>query len=144
VASTGFSGSYLIGKWAETFEAAGGTTTLWDISGAPSSVILKNYNNWAQSFDQMAITAKTSGTVAFSWNYVLDAGAPPANFPAGYLVNGTFTQLSSNSGAVNQNGTTSFTVNAGDTFAFRNGVTVNSGFHHLAFTISSFSAPDCQ
>lgn len=137
-----FTGPYeLPGGWSEGVNA--GTATLWDISGAPDTAVLRTYVPWNASANAMSTTAAADGTVSFDWAYALTAGGDPANFPTSYQVNGGAVQLlSSNIGGVNQSGSVSVGVSAGDTIVIMNGLTNNPGGQVLALTISNFSGPE--
>ena len=59
-----------------------------------------------------------SGTALFRWDYqTFDLDGPPWDV-AGYILNGTFYQLSSDFGSDMQWGLAQVNVNAGDTFGF--------------------------
>lgn len=133
----GFYGAYQASTWAEAVNAPG--HSLWDISQAPASITLRNYAPWEKSEDSMTHVAAAAGTAIFTWNYNSNGGAP-ADFPAGYSVNGATTQVTSNTGAATQTGSVSFTVNQGDKFGFYLGLTT-AGNHTATFTIVGFSAP---
>jgi hypothetical protein len=76
--------------------------------------------------------------VTFDWNYSTADG--PFWDPFGYLLNGSFTQVTNDGGGVFQNGTSTFNVLAGDSFGFRI-FTVDNLFGRASVTISNFSAP---
>ena len=61
----------------------------------------------------------------------------PVKIPFGYLLEGNYTQLSDNGGAMDQSGSASFSVLAGQTFGFRV-VTADDLWGPAQSTISSF------
>ncbi|MDB9416628.1 PEP-CTERM sorting domain-containing protein [Microcystis aeruginosa] len=77
--------------------------------------------------------------MTFDWNYSTDDLAPFFD-PFGYLLNGSFIQVTNNGGGVVQNGTSTFNVLAGDSFGFRIATNENN-FGRGSVTISNFSAP---
>ncbi len=75
-------------------------------------------------------------TITFNWDYsTLDA---PNWDQFGYLLNGTFTQLSDNTGMNNQTGNATVTVIPGDVFGFRS-QTVDNDFGPSTTKVTNFS-----
>lgn len=109
-------------------------------SGAPASISLTGGNNGSvkSGTTDYTTTAAAAGTVTFDWNYSTVDGPLLDRF--GYLLNGSFTQVTNNGGDVDQNGTSTFNVLAGDSFGFRIFTTDNTG-GRASVTISNFSAP---
>jgi hypothetical protein len=87
------------------------------------------------------ITFSATGTLSFNWNYVTNAGLLQGLRPFGYTINGNFTQLTTNFGSINQSGSVSITVNAGDVFGFRQRIGVFGGLGSATTTITNFRAP---
>jgi hypothetical protein len=134
-ALTLFAGDYAPTNWTQSI---GGDGSI-DTSGAPASIILRgsNDNNGGQNTD-FTIAAPSAGTVSFDWNYST-ADAPPQDV-FGYLLNGAFTQLTSDSGSNTQSGSSSFSVLTGDVFGFRQN-TVDSKYGRATTIVSNFNGP---
>lgn len=144
-ASQGFSGAFAPSNWTTVTE---GDSSI-DTTGAPPSISLTSADDDSgliQNAD-FTIPAPSAGQVIFDWAFsTTDSGSiggdpPPAFDPFGYLLNGQFFQLTDDVGAVNQSGSISFPVTAGDTFGFRqnsedsqfgSATTIVSNFHFLA------------
>lgn len=115
-----FSGSYAIGLWNSVIN--GGTI---DTSGAPGSVSLVSNNAGTLNANQdLTFTAFENATISFDWEFTTtDSGtATTASAqwdPFGYLLGGSFVQLTNNNGADLQSGSVSFDVFVGDVFGFR-------------------------
>ena len=111
-----------------------------DTSGAPASISLTGGDNGSfnSGTTDYTTTAAAAGTVTFDWNYSTADG--PFWDPFGYLLNGSFTQVTNDGGGVVQNGTSTFNVLAGDSFGFRI-FTRDNIFGRASVTISNFSAP---
>jgi hypothetical protein len=133
----GLQGAYDPSNWTFANSNADGFV---DTTGAPASISLTGGDNGSGSFGttDYTTTAAAAGTVTFDWNY----STPDAPFwdPFGYLLNGSFTQVTDNWGGVVQNGTSTFNVLAGDSFGFRI-FTVDNIVGRGSVTISNFSAP---
>ncbi|MGV7226341.1 MAG: hypothetical protein ACQ9CV_05435 [Nitrosopumilus sp.] len=100
-AATGFVGDYDPANWTLTNTNADGYVL---ISGAPTSIALVGGNQGGGSGDtDYTIPAACEGDVSFDWTYKTDDVSPFWD-PAGYLVNGVFTQLSNNGGSNTQTG----------------------------------------
>jgi len=139
-ALTTFAGTYAPANWTQSI---GGDGSI-DPSGAPASITLVSANNATDTdilnFTDFTISAPSSGTVNFNWNYTsLDTFGPSFD-PFGYLLNGVFTQLTNDSGAAAQSGSASFSLLTGDVFGFRQ-TTVDSLLGSASTTISNFNAP---
>lgn len=136
----GFEGPYAPANW--TLATNGGDGSV-DTAGAPASITL--FGSDTGSFNPISTDFTTlaagDGLVSFSWNYLtFDPGAiEPGPFfdRFGYLLGGSFTQLSDNFGASSQSGTASFSVVAGQTFGFRI-FSTDDAFGRAQSTISSF------
>jgi len=106
------------------------------------TVVLTGGNNGTglSGTTDLTIVASAAGQVQFSWSYaacdVLGVCDTPGYDNAGYLLNNVFTQLAD----APLTGTTTFTVNAGDTFGFEMGTVDNSGEPGV-LNITNFNAP---
>ena len=134
----GFQTPYAPINWTFTNSNADGSV---NTGGAPASISLTGGDNGSNSSGttNYTTTAAAAGTVTFNWNY------STADFiafydPFGYLLNGSFTQVTNNGGGVVQNGTSTFNVLAGDSFGFRVYTRDNTS-GRASVTISNFSAP---
>jgi len=133
----GFQTPYAPINWTFTNSNADGFV---NTGGAPASISLTGGNNgsFKSGTTDYTTTAAAAGTVTFNWNYATVDGPLLDRF--GYLLNGSFTQVTNNGGDVVQNGTSTFNVLAGDSFGFRISTNDNLGGRG-SVTISSFSAP---
>ncbi|MBE9090622.1 PEP-CTERM sorting domain-containing protein [Microcystis aeruginosa LEGE 11464] len=133
----GFQDAYDPINWTFTNSNADGFV---NTGGAPASISLTGGDNF--SFDSgttdYTTTAAAAGTVTFDWNY--STADEPFWDPFGYLLNGSFIQVTDDGGGVVQNGTSTFNVLAGDSFGFRIFTRENTG-EPGSVTISNFSAP---
>jgi hypothetical protein len=134
-AFTFFADSYDPANWTQSIQGDGSI----DTNGAPASIILKSANdgNGYQNTD-FTITAPAPGTVSFDWSY--DTEDDPEWDPFGYLLNGSFTQLTDNGGSNVQSGTASFSVLAVDVFGLRQN-SEDSDYGRASTTISNFNGP---
>ncbi|TRT88846.1 MAG: PEP-CTERM sorting domain-containing protein [Microcystis aeruginosa Ma_OC_H_19870700_S124] len=133
----GFQTPYAPINWTFTNSNADGSV---NTGGAPASISLTGGNNgsFSSGTTNYTTTAAAAGTVTFNWNY--STNDVPFLDPFGYLLNGSFTQVTNNGGGVVQNGTSTFNVLAGDSFGFRIFTIDNIG-GRASVTISNFSAP---
>ena len=135
----GFEGPYAPANW--TLATNGGNGSV-DTAGAPASITL--FGSDTGSFNPISTDFTTlaagDGLVSFSWNYVTFDGEGPSYDRFGYLLGGSFTQLSDNSGASSQSGSASFSVFAGQTFGFRI-FSTDDAYGRAQSTILSFEAP---
>jgi hypothetical protein len=133
----GFQTPYAPINWTFTNSNADGSV---NTGGAPASISLTGGNNgsFSSGTTNYTTTAAAAGTVTFNWNYSTNDG--PFFDPFGYLLNGSFTQVTNNGGGLVQNGTSTFNVLAGDSFGFRIATTDNC-CGRASVTISNFSAP---
>ena len=134
----GFQTPYAPINWTFTNSNADGSV---NTGGAPASISLTGGNNGSfnSGTTNYTTTAAAAGTVTFDWNY---STADVSAFwdPFGYLLNGSFIQVTDDGGGVVQNGTSTFNVLAGDSFGFRIFTRDNFG-GRASVTISNFSAP---
>jgi len=135
-----FDGIYDPSNWTLTNTNSDGSV---NTTGAPSSISITggdNYNEESNPGDtDFTITSPLDGNVSFDWDYS-SLNASPDWDPFGYLLNGTFYQLTKDDGSVNQSESTSFSVSSGDIFGFR-AHTVDNALGSATTTISNFSAP---
>jgi hypothetical protein len=135
-ASAAFIGAYDVSNWTQSLN--GGSINL---AGAPNVVGLTSSNDGSGPDNtDFTIAAAGGGLVSFGWGYT-NGDADGSGFdPFGWLLNGVFTQLTANGQFGSQNGSTSFSVNAGDVFGFRIFAT-DSSFGSSTASVSGFSAP---
>ncbi len=133
----GFQDAYDPINWTFTNSNADGSV---NTGGAPASISLTGGDNGSgfSGTTNYTTTAAAAGTVTFDWNYSTNDG--PFFDPFGYLLNGSFTQVTNDGGGVVQNGTSTFNVLAGDSFGFRI-FTIDNTSGRGSVTISNFSAP---
>ena len=143
-----FIGVYDAGNW--TINKGGSTTSSVDVSGQPYSIEMTSSDGPGSGLNitSFTITVPASGTISFNWDYA-SANSSPMYDPFGYSVNGVYTQLTDDGGSLNQSGTASVAVNAGDVFAFQ-ARSIDQLFNPATTIISDFSGPasfnnaDCQ
>jgi hypothetical protein len=138
-APIGFSGPYAPANWTTTLNNSNGSV---DTTGAPTSITILGSDNGSglPGDTDFTIPVPASGTISFDWDYLTNDSGGPFFDVFGYLLNGTFVQLTDDLGGLSQSGTTSVPVNAGDVFGFR----VNSfdnDFGPAQATISNFDGP---
>jgi len=113
-------------------------------TSAPDSIFLKGSNTDTDSSinTDYTVMAAASGTVSFDWEYhSYDTEGDPGWDRFEWLLEGVFTPLiKDDKGLVNQWGSASFSVNAGDVFGFRIN-TRDDRFGPAVATISNFAAP---
>lgn len=139
-APIGFSGPYAPGNWTISNTGPAGNV---NTAGAPGSVTLTSANSGGGFSNQFfTITAPTSGPISFKWNYVSNDVNGSLFDPFGYVLNGVFTQLTTNvfKGGTHQSGTVTVFVNKGDVFGFDQQST-DSILGSGVTTISAFDAP---
>ena len=90
------------------------------ISGSyPAFTITGSDNGSGEDTALYQQTFTSSEVISFTWKYASSDTGGPVNDPAGWSLNGTETQLSINGDpGTTSSGTFSWTVQAGDTFAF--------------------------
>lgn len=133
----GFSGYYAPANWTLTSTPGDGSVN-W--SGAPASALIIGSNNGFGIPSNATIAIPTAGTVSFHWNYTTNDVDGPFWDPFGYLLNGTFYQLTNDSGPINQSGNVSIPVAAGTIFGFSQD-SLDGGFGRASTTITQFDAP---
>ena len=115
---SGFTGSFAPANFTLTNSNANG---LVDTSNAPSSISLTGGDNQSGTAGSTAYTATAplAGRVGFSYAYVTSDPSGPAADPFGYAQNGSFVQLTNDSGANSQSGTATFAIGAGQLLGFQ-------------------------
>ena len=137
-ALTQFAGDYAPANWTQSI---GGDGSI-DTSGAPTSIILRGSDDGSGNDvnTDFTIAAPTAGTVSFDWNFSTADDEGAEYDPFGYLLNGAFTQLTSDSGSSTQSGSASFSVLTGQVFGFRQN-SFDSAYGRASTTISNFNGP---
>ena len=135
----GFQGTYAPSNWNFSSDVGGSVNT----TNAPNSISLTSGNSFSGGDTTYTITAPADGTVSFNWSFNSSDLDSPFYDPFGYLLNGSFVQLSNDAGASIQNGTTTFMVMVGDIFGF-NANTLDGEAGSATTTISNFQAPEAS
>lgn len=142
---TDFAGPYKPENWTFTSNPALGDGSV-DTAAAPFSITITGSNSGiATSFTgnvntDFTIAAAASGLVSFDWSYSSADSLAYDRF--GYLLNGSFTQLTQNDGQpTGFTGFTQFNVLQGDVFGFRV-FSEDNIFGPGIATISNFAAPN--
>jgi len=141
-ATSGFTGDYDPANWTLTNTNTNGSV---DITNTPTSIMLVGGDNGGNGAGDTDYTVNVAcgGEISFDWAYQSFDVDGPIFDPAGYLVNGVFTQLTDNGGLDVQSGTTSILTADGDTFGYRVH-TVDNILGEGAFTnITNLQTPDC-
>lgn len=137
--SAAFDGSYAVANWTQA-----ANTGIIDLSGAPNSIALTSSNINGDNFGGVSndtdftIAAAAAGTVSFNWSFINGDADSSTYDPFGWLLNGTFTQITADGEFGTQSGTASFSVNASDVFGFRAN-SFDSSFGASTTTISNFN-----
>ncbi|MBE0435740.1 MAG: hypothetical protein IBX56_08055 [Methylomicrobium sp.] len=145
-----FTGPYSLNNWTKTiggdgaisFDADGFSSVTLTGSDQSDPENTLDYPNVSPIVVDFTIQTVASGFVSFQWFYeTLDNdvlfGSPQWD-PFGYLLNDVFFQLTDDQGDFIQTGQTSFFVNTGDIFGFRQ-KTKDDQFGEGITTISQFS-----
>lgn len=117
-AAISFSGAYAPINWNLTTNGGDGSVFT---GNAPNSILLQGSDTGAdmQIVTLYSITVPVNIVLDFFWRYDSFDVDGPGFDPAGYSINGVFTQLSSNAGLSNQTGSvTGLSLTAGQVFAF--------------------------
>lgn len=132
-----FTSDYDVSNWSQSLN--GGSI---DTSGAPTSIIeiSSNTDTGLSADTDFTITSLDDGIVTFNWVYSTEDRDGSFYDPFGWLINGSFTQLTVDDLFTTQSGVESFTVNAGDVFGFRM-TSLDSALGAATVVISGFSAP---
>ncbi len=133
-----FTGPYDVANWTTTITQGGSV----DTSGAPASVSLTSSDTGSGNSETVDFTvaAAANGNVTFDWVFVTNDVDGPIWDPFGYLLNGTFTQLTDDLGPDTQFSTFMFSVLEGDIFGFR-AFTVDDLLGASTTVIEKFMAP---
>jgi hypothetical protein len=116
-----FTGDFAPANWTLTNSNGGDG---YQVVNSSSSVSVYGANNAEEggfpNYTTFSITAPSTGTVNVSWLYNTYDCCGSYYDPAGYEVNGVYSQLTASNynEGVSQMGEVSFWVNAGDTFGF--------------------------
>ena len=136
-----FTGPFDVANWTQAVTNGGDGS--FDLTNAPLNVTLFGSDNglfigFPPSDTSFSITPTTGWFIGFDWQYSTTDG--PLWDPAGYSVNGVFTQLTDDAGSQSQSGQVrNLLIVPGDVFAFEQR-SVDSFFGRAQMTISSFSA----
>lgn len=138
-ASASFTGAYDFANWTKVVNGG----SILTITNLDSLTMVSSNNGGGNQNQDFTISAVASGLVSFSWKYLTfdsSKNQAPKNDPFGWLLNGSFTQLTNNKGSFLQNGLFSFAVNAGDVFGFR-AASTNSKDGAAVSLVTNFSGP---
>jgi hypothetical protein len=134
-----FTGPFDVANWTQAMTNGGDGS--FDLTNAPLSVTLFGSDNGfapIASDTRFSITPTTGWFIGFDWQYSTTDG--PLWDPAGYSINGVFTQLSNDAGSQSQSGQVrNLLIVPGDVFAFEQR-SRDSAVGRAQMTISSFSA----
>lgn len=135
-----FTGPFDVANWTQAMTNGGDGS--FDLTNAPLSVTLFGSNNAVSggiaSDTRFSITPTTGWFIGFDWQY--STTDDPSWDPAGYSINGVFTQLSNDAGSQSQSGQVrNLLIVPGDVFAFEQR-SRDSFAGRAQMTISSFSA----
>ncbi|WP_020529765.1 MBG domain-containing protein [Flexithrix dorotheae] len=114
-----FTGVYSSSNWVFTSQDLSGMQAdgSIDLSNMPVGFTLTgNDDDLSGANSRYSINIPEDGTLKFKWSYETDDG--PDYDRAGYILNGSFIELSDPSGSTTQSGETSVIVSKGDQFAF--------------------------
>ena len=136
-----FTGPFDVANWTQAVTNGGDGS--FDLTNAPLSVTLFGSNNGVSggiaSDTRFSITPTTGWFIGFDWQYST-AEISPFWDPAGYSINGVFTQLTNDAGSQSQSGQVrNLLIVPGDVFAFEQR-SLDSVLGRGQMTISSFSA----
>ncbi len=137
-----FDGVYAPVNWTATTSGDG----VIDTSGAPGSISMTSNNNGVSNLNQdFTIVLLANSMVMFDWDFFttdtgFNGGDEAFWDPFGYLLNGTFFQLTDNLGGVSQSGSESIIVGGGNVFEFRAN-SYDGGFGAATTVISELSGP---
>ena len=132
-APTGFTGDYAVTNWIQT-PATGSI----DVTGAPNSVTLVGSNTGDGNFHDTRFTIPATGAATGSFDWVYHTDDAPLFDPAYFLNNGIQLVLSADAGAIDQSGSYSFSVGAGEVFGF-SVVSADGLFGAAQLTIRNFN-----
>ena len=136
-----FTGPFDVANWTQAVTNGGDGS--FDLTNAPLNVTLFGSDNgffigFPPSDTSFSITPTTGWFIGFDWQYSTTDG--PFWDPAGYSINGVFTELTDAFGSLSQSGQVrNLLIVPGDVFAFEQR-SRDSGSGRAQMTISSFSA----
>lgn len=137
-----FTGPFDVANWTQAVTTGGDGS--FDLTNAPLSVTLLSSDNGLlfggfPSDTSFSITPTTGWFIGFDWQYSTTDDAPLFD-PAGYSINGVFTELTDAFGSLSQSGQVrNLLIVPGDVFAFEQR-SLDSALGRGEMTISSFSA----
>lgn len=133
-----FTGPYDPGNWTAINSGNG----VIDTTGTPGSISMTSSNDgsFSSGNQDFTISIPASGWISFDWSYTTTDWNPVYD-PFGYLLNGSFHQLTLDWGNNNQSGSELVSVSISDVFGFRS-VTTDNLFGSSTTVISEFSGPD--
>lgn len=118
-ASAQFAGAYAPSTWTETNVNSNGSV---DTAGAPNSISITGPDSGSvNSYTEFSNLARQRGIYSFKWSYTtIDVDGPRFDFPE-FVINGNAQLFQGFNlvGANSQNGDGTYTLNDGDSFAFR-------------------------
>lgn len=112
----GFNGAYNFSNWTITIPPQGGSVTA--MGDSQVMLISPNSGGCSNASTMFSIVIPSTGQLIFDWDYTTNDIDGPGFDPFGYRINGTFFQLTDNSGPDTQSGSVIVNVTAGDVFAF--------------------------
>lgn len=131
-----FTAGYDVSNWDQSLNGG-----MIDTTGAPSTILqISSNSGGGASNTDFTISALGDGLVTFDWLYNTSDKDGSGYDPFGWLLNGAFTQLTTNGLFSTQSGTASFAVTTGDIFGFRARAT-DSALGSATTKVSNFSAP---
>lgn len=135
----GFTGNYSAGNWS--FFNTGSSGGSGSITASTMTITGNDSGCWpcyGSGTTGFTATAAYSATISFNWSFTtFDSDGSGFDFPFYITINGN--TYFSQSGPTTQNGTISFSVNAGDVFGF--GVySVDQAFGPGVLTITNFKS----
>lgn len=133
-----FTGDYSLSNWTSSTEGDG-SIVLNGSPWSPLGLTLTSADNGGGMTNQdFTIVSTLAGIVNFSWDYATNDKDGPSYDGFGWLLNNNFFEISDDSGSNSQAGTSSFAVNIGDTFGFRQSSS-DSVFGSGSTAVSQFS-----
>jgi hypothetical protein len=114
----GFDGQFAPANWS-LVKPTGGDGSI-DVTNAPTSITLTGSDTGSntQKITSYQIVAPCKGSISFKWDYVTNDIDGSSFDPFGYMLNGSFVQLSMDGLYGSQTGSSSIAVQLGDIFAF--------------------------
>jgi len=129
---TDFTGAFAVGNWTTDYLPGDGYV---DTSSAPTSILIASSANSFAPGTVFRIVMPYTGTVSFDWSF--STSDVPAADPFSFGIDGTLTQLSSDSGGTTQSGSQSVSLYQYDLFMFHVGG--DATFGRSQTTITNFS-----